>query len=267
MSERVLIGEMLAIVQSRTGVDFAAYREPTLARRILSRMGSLGIARHDEYLSLLEHSLTEAAQLLERITIKVSRFYRHAPTFELLRAHVMPRLAALGRPVRLWSAGCGRGEEPYTLAMLLEEAALEGTIEATDIDPCALEWGRAGLYPLQAATELPQALRERYLEPAQTQRRPALRVRERLRERVRFALGDLRALDAAGPEGRFDLVCCRNVLIYWRPEEQPRVLAAVRAAVAPRGYLCLGEAEWPLPPAAAGLEPLAPGARVFRVSA
>ncbi|HZM35861.1 MAG TPA: protein-glutamate O-methyltransferase CheR [Burkholderiales bacterium] len=267
MIEKALIGEILAIVRARTGIDFAAYRAPTLERRILSRMGSVGIASHDEYLRLLERSHEEAAQLLERITIKVSRFYRHVPTFDLLRAQVMPRLAALGRPVRAWSAGCGRGEEPYTLAMLLDEASIEGRVEATDIDPRALELALAGEYAAEAVAELPRELRERYLEAAAGGRKPTLRVRASLRERVRFSRGDLRALDAAEPGGGFDLVCCRNVLIYWLPEVQARVLAAVLAAVAPGGYLCLGEAEWPRPQATAGLQPLTPGGRVFRAAA
>jgi chemotaxis methyl-accepting protein methylase len=267
MTEKALIGEMLAIVRARTGIDFAAYREPTLERRILSRMSSVGIVRHDEYLGLLERSHAEAARLLERITIKVSRFYRHGPTFDLMRAHVMPLLGALGRPVRAWSAGCGRGEEAYTLAMLLDEASIEGSIEATDIDPRALEHGLAGVYAAEAAAELPRGLRERYLDSASQGRKLALRVRDSLRERVRFAHGDLRAPDAAALRGHFDLVCCRNVLIYWLPEMQARVFAAVHAALAPGGYLCLGEAEWPLPHATASLEPLTPGGRVFRAAA
>jgi chemotaxis methyl-accepting protein methylase len=265
MSGRELIGEMLAIVRVRTGVDFESYREPTLERRIESRMASVGLARREDYLHLLERSEAEAAQLLERITIKVSRFYRHPPTFDQLRERVMPRLAALGRPVRAWSAGCGRGEEAYTLAMLLDEASIAGSVEATDIDPGALQWGRAGVYAAEAAAELPERLRERYLERVPGPRAARWRVRESLKARVRFSRGDLNQPDAAAL-APFDLVCCRNVLIYWLPQVQVRLLQRLSAAVAREGYLCLGEAEWPLPPAGAGLEPLAPNARVFRTA-
>jgi chemotaxis protein methyltransferase CheR/two-component system CheB/CheR fusion protein len=266
MTDKPLIGEMLAIVRLRTGVDFESYREPTLERRIESRMASVGIARREDYLHLLERSEAEAAQLLERITIKVSRFYRHPPTFDLLRERVMPRLAALGRAVRAWSAGCGRGEEAYTLAMLLDEASIAGSVEATDIDPGALQWARAGVYADEAAAELPKRLRERYLERAPGPRAARWRVREALRERVRFSRGDLNQPDAAAALAPFDLVCCRNVLIYWLPQVQVRLLQRLSAAVAREGYLCLGEAEWPLPPVGAGLAPLAPNARVFRAA-
>jgi chemotaxis methyl-accepting protein methylase len=264
MSDRRLVGEMLAIVRARTGVDFLGYREPTLERRISSRMTTLGIACREEYLRLLRRSEAEAAQLLERITIKVSRFYRHRPTFDLLREQVMPRLAALGRPVRAWSAGCGRGEEAYTLAMLLDEASIEGAVEATDIDALALEHARAGVYAEAAADELPAALRERYLETVHGRRTPQRRVRAALGERVRFSHRDLTGPHAVPAGAPFDLVCCRNVLIYWSPQAQAQLLANVRAALAPHGYLCLGEAEWPPAPAAAGLEPVMANARVFR---
>lgn len=258
-----LIGEMVAIVRARTGVDFVDYREPTLERRIESRMGTLGIEKGEDYLRLLERSEAEARALAERITIKVSRFYRHAPTFDLLRGAVLPRLAALGRPVCAWSAGCGRGEEPYTLAMLFDEAGIDAHVTASDIDPLALELARAGVYPEAAAAELPPALRSRYLEPQPGGRGPRWRVAAHLRDRVRFEQHDLVRPRTA----RFDLVCCRNVLIYWSAPVQVRLLANLCAALAPGGYLCLGEAEWPLPPAAAALEPIAPSGKIFRAAA
>jgi chemotaxis methyl-accepting protein methylase len=83
---------------------------------------------------------------------------------------------------------------------------------------------------------------------------------------VRFSRGDLNQPDAAAALARFDLVCCRNVLIYWLPPVQVRLLERLSAALGREGYLCLGEAEWPLPPVGAWLEPLAPNARVFRTA-
>jgi chemotaxis protein methyltransferase CheR len=266
MSERRLIGEIVAIVRARTGVDFLSYREPTLERRILNRMTSLGTATLEGYLRRLEDSEAEANLLLERITIKVSRFYRHRPTFDLLRAQVLPQLASLGRPVRAWSAGCGRGEEPYTLAMLLDEAGIAGSVEATDIDALALEHARIGVYVEDAAAELPAALRDRYLERCEARRTPRWRVRAALKSRVRFSRRDVTQSDAVPRAAPFDLVCCRNVLIYWSPQAQARLLANLRAALAPEGYICLGEAEWPLGPPGAHLEPLAANGRVFRAA-
>lgn len=266
MGESGLIGEIVTIVRARTGVDFLNYREPTLERRILNRMATLGIGELEHYLRLLERSEVEADRLLERITIKVSRFYRHRPTFDLLREQVIPRLALLERPIRVWSAGCGCGEEAYTLAMLLDEAGLEGSVEATDVDAFALDCAREAHYAEEAADELPAALRERYLEPVRHARRARRRVCAELKARVRFSRSDLLEPGALPALAPFDLVCCRNVLIYWLPQAQSRLVANLRAALAPGGYLCLGEAEWPPPCAEAGLQPLVVNGRVFRAA-
>src|SRR5690606_23549381 len=106
--------------------------------RIQSRMTSVGVASLAEYGRLLESSEREAFELLERITIKVSRFYRNRAAFELIRTRLLPALARRGERLRVWSAGCGRGEEAWSLAMLLEDAGLEGTVHASDVDPGAL---------------------------------------------------------------------------------------------------------------------------------
>lgn len=228
-------------------------------------MTSVGVASLVEYGRLLESSEREAFALLERITIKVSRFYRNRAAFELIRTRLLPALASRGERLRVWSAGCGRGEEAWSLAMLLEDARLEGTVHASDVDPAALAAARTGLYPAPAAEELPAALRERYLRPASEGRRAAYRVADELRTRVRFAQEDLAAPPARGR--RFDLVCCRNVLIYWQPAMQARMLAALVEACVPDGYLCLGEAEWPHGPAAERLEAVDDSRRIFRVPA
>lgn len=259
-----VISDIVAIVRVRTGLDLALYREPTLERRIRNRMTTLGISTPEDYVRHLEQAQPEAEQLLQRVTIKVSRFYRHRPTFDLLRRQLFPRLAALGRPARLWSAGCGCGEEAYTLAMLLDEAGVTGCVEATDVDAAALARARAGLYGEAAITELPPELAGRYLEAVETER-PRWRVAPALARRVRFSRSDVTRPGAVPPAAPFDLVCCRNVLIYWRPEAQARLLGNLLDALAPQGLLCLGEAEWPHVSLTAVCTPIAPNARVFRV--
>jgi chemotaxis protein methyltransferase CheR/two-component system CheB/CheR fusion protein len=260
-----LMGAILGLVRSRTGVDFSRYRAATVERRIANRMISVGAGSFESYLELLQRSQDEARELLARISIKVSRFYRHCPTFDLLREEVLPRLAAERRaPLRVWSAGCGCGEEPYTLAMLLEETGVPGEVVATDIDPAALGAAQVGLYPAEAAAELPRELASRFLVPLHDGGRARVGVREALRPRVRFVRHDL--LFAAPPAGgAFDLVCCRNVLIYLQRPVRDEVLGSLRGAVRPGGFLCLGEAEWPPDSAAAALECLSHQGRVFRV--
>jgi chemotaxis protein methyltransferase CheR/two-component system CheB/CheR fusion protein len=259
------MGAILGLVRKRTGVDFSRYRAATVERRIANRMISVGAGSYESYFELLQRSQDEARELLARISIKVSRFYRHRPTFDLLRGEVIPRLAAASRaPLRVWSAGCGCGEEPYTLAMLLEEAGVPGQVIGTDIDPAALGAAQVGLYPAEAAAELPPDLASRFLVPLRDGTRARVGVREVLRPRVRYVRHDL--LFAAAPAGGpFDLVCCRNVLIYLQRPVRDDVFLSLRGAVRPGGFLCLGEAEWPPEAAAASLECLDHAGRVFRV--
>jgi chemotaxis methyl-accepting protein methylase len=167
-------------------------------------------------------------------------------------------------PVRIACVGGGAGEEPYTFAMLLEHAGLEGSIEATDVDASALEAAHAGHYPLTAAAELPAAFADDYLEPVVVDGQPRYRVQDNLRARVRFARADITA-DAEGSGSDFDLVSCRNVLIYLQRSAQERAMRRLLAMTRREGVLCLGEAEWPLPEFSAQLEPLPNRTRLFRV--
>ena len=196
------------------------------------------------------------------MTIKVSRFYRNGEVFDVLREHVLPALARqrAGEPLRIWSAGCGYGEEPYTLAMLLAETGVAGRVYATDIDRAALEGALAARYSDAALGELPLELRERYLDSTAD----AHVVCEAVRSRVEFAYGDLTALPTETTQS-LDLICCRNVLIYLAHDIQRQVLHSLVADIRPGGYLCLGEAEWPAASVAPWLAPLGHKTRIFRV--
>lgn len=265
-AEARLLRGILARVRSGTGLDFSRYRERTMHRRVRNRMMALGLAGLAQYAQRLDDDPGEPLRLVERLTIKVSRFYRNAPVFDLLRDRLLPALAAArgSQPLRLWSAGCGRGEEAHTLAMLLEERGIAGRVLATDIDPAALNAAHEGVYPEEAVAELPGGLRERFLL------REAGRMRWRasaaLRARVEFCRHDV--LGPLQPRSRsFDLVACRNLVIYLQRDMHEKALAHVRHALADDGVLVLGEAEWPSPGLEHSLEAVAPRQRVFRAAA
>ena len=168
---------VLQLVRDRTGVDFSQYRLATMQRRVQNHMVSVGTAAPAEYLAFLQSSEDATQALLERLTIKVSSFYRNPATFDEIRASVIPELAVFrNAPLRVWSAGCSRGEEPYTIAMLLEAAGIEGVVMATDIDAKALDVARNAVYEQQSFGTLPADLAERYLEPSTVHGRPAFRV-------------------------------------------------------------------------------------------
>jgi chemotaxis methyl-accepting protein methylase len=261
-----IVGAVLEIVRDRTGVDFSGYRPAMLARRIVNHFSSAAVASLDEYLHLLQSSASEPFRVLERITIKVSRFYRHAPTFDHLRDVVLPELARMrAQPLRILSAGCGVGEEAYTFAMLLERAGIEGTIEATDVDCTALQGARIGTYPIEATAELPSALRDEFLEPVVVNGQPRYRVRDDLRARVRFTRHDITAMGSPPGGENFDLVSCRNVLIYLQRSAQTNATKRLLDMIREDGVLCLGEAEWPPPEFAERLDPMPHRTRLFRL--
>lgn len=267
-SDAGFVEAVLAVLRARTGCDFSGYRRGTVERRIANRMLSVGVRARGQYLALLEFSRQEPHRLLERITIKVSRFYRHRLTFDHLRACVLPDLARArdDAPLRIWSVGCGGGEEPYSLAMLLEEAGIGGLIEASDIDPAVLDAANWATYPISATVELPSQLCQRFLEPIVMNGQPRYRVSRELRARVRFSHFDVTCESRPPPERCFDLVCCRNLLIYLDRATQLAAIRRLISAMADDGVLCLGEAEWPPPEVMPLLEPLPPHrTRLFRL--
>ncbi len=263
--EHAVIAAVIELMRERTGINFADYRQATIARRIRNRMIAAGVDTFPDYLARLRADPAEAALLLERLTIKVSRFYRNAPTFEHLARVVIPRLAEQrGGALRVWCAGCGRGEEAYTLAMLLHEAGVAGSVLATDLDPMALRDAVAASYAEAAFDELPVALRQRHLQPLDDGARLRHRVAEPIRQRVTFTVHDVLSMPPPAP-GEFDLISCRNVLIYFNVPAQRRVFRALAAALAPGAFLCIGEAEWPDAELATSLLPSGSKTQVFRL--
>jgi chemotaxis protein methyltransferase CheR len=228
---------------SSTGYRSNAGAGSRACRRIVNRIVSSGAKNSADYLSLLERTPDEAWHLLERLTIKVSRFFRDRAVFDFLSAEVFPGWAHRRRPVRIWSAGCARGEEAYTLAALLVHHDIPGAVLATDVDPEALRLAEVGCYPQSSldemdAGEIALCFGDDDL-PVGTRR-----VAEAVRRRVSFARHDL-TLGPPPVAGGFDLICCRNVLIYFAPAMQRSVQAQLVQSLDPGGYLCLGEAEWP----------------------
>jgi chemotaxis methyl-accepting protein methylase len=260
LGESVL--QLVAALAERTGVDLAGQRPAMLARRAAQRIGASGARTLAEYLERLRDDDAEAWRLLEHLTIKVSRLFRNPGTFAFLGEHVLPELRrrAAGRALHAWSAGCACGEEAYGLAMLLAASPGAWSVLGTDLDGSALARARAGTYPAPEELRFAAAIARRHLEP-----RPdgTVAVRGELARHVRFEAHDL-ASGAPSPGACFDLVACRNVLIYYLRDRQARFLSTLLSSLRPGGYLVLGEAEWPPPEAERCLEVVDRGHRIFR---
>jgi len=235
---------MLHYLHRNRGFDFTGYKRTTLARRIRRRMAAVGITTYPEYLDYLEVRPDEFPQLFNTILINVTGFFRDAPAWVALRKHVEERLAKRppGSAIRVWSAGCASGEEPYTLAMMFSEILGEPAfadrvkIYATDVDDEALAEARVGTYSAKAVESVPPELVAKYFTRAGS----SFVFNKDLRRAVIFGRHDL-VHDA--PISRVDLISCRNTLMYFNAETQTRILNRLHFALNDDGILFLGKAE------------------------
>jgi two-component system CheB/CheR fusion protein len=238
---------ILALLESRTGATFSKYRSTTLHRRLRQRLAARGCRTMAAYLRLLEEDDTEVSHLQAAFLIKVSAFMRDPATWRFLARRVAPLASQGTRGVRVWSAGCATGEEAYTLALLLAHVLGIGPdvhwkVFATDLDEGALKVARAGLYSDDQVRGVSKADLAHYF----VREGSSWRVGKPLRSRMVFGRHDL-LHDA--PLSGMDVLACRNVLIYFAPQEKQRTLHRLSFAVKPGGILFLGRSEalGPLP--------------------
>jgi len=236
---------LLEYVRDERGFDYTGYRRPTLMRRFEKRMQSVGATDWEAYRAYLDKHAEEFAELFNTILINVTGFFRDAETWEIVAKEVIPRLLGERReeaPLRVWSAGCASGEEPYTVAMLLAEALGEEgfqrrvKIYATDVDDTALAEAREATYTAKQLEKVPPELRERYFQEANQ----GFSFRNDLRRAVVFGRNDLHR---DPPISRVDLLVSRNTLMYFGTELQQRILANFYFALNHGGFLVAGKAE------------------------
>ena len=236
---------LLMRLNERSGIDFAAYKRPTIVRRLQGRMAATHQATLTDYVRFLEEAPEEYERLMGSLLIKVTEFFRDAKVMDQVRRRVLPELVAHAqatRELRVWCAGCATGEEAYTIAMLVTDAlgderdGVEVRIFATDVDEAALAFARRGAYSARAVRNVPPDLLERHFVAAGD----VYTVAKGLRDLVVFGQHDL---SVRPPFPRIDLVLCRNVLIYFQPELQERVLHVFAFALRQGGWLVLGSSE------------------------
>ena len=236
------LDSLLEFLRESRGFDFANYKRTTLSRRILKRMADVGIESFSDYRDYLEVQTDEYPHLFDTILINVTSFFRDKEAWDYLAASIVPKIVALDRPIRVWSAGCSSGEEAYTIAIVLAEALGEHEfrsrvkIYATDVDDNALVAARQGTYGAKELEPVPVEYRGRYFE-VNGQRHV---FRPDLRRCVIFGRHDL--LEDA-PISHLDLLACRNTLMYLNAQAQDGIISRFHYAVNPSGYLFLGRAE------------------------
>lgn len=232
-------------IRTERGFNSHVYKDKCLRRRLDVRMRARGCEDFAQYAALLDRDTTEYDRLIDTLTINITKFFRNAPTWERIASDVIPSLFEVERPeVRIWSAGCASGEEPYSLAILLHEwaarndrlADLQGfTILGTDIDRRSLQVAVEAVYPELSLEETSAERRERWFSSG-----PPYRLHQAIRNSVEFRRSDV---ISDPPPRQQSLILCRNVLIYFDREAQERLFQLFYDALLPGGYLVLGRVE------------------------
>lgn len=241
------------------------YKEHCLRRRLAVRMRARGIHTYGEYGELLKRDAGEHHKLLDAVTINVSKFYRNRDLWRALEREVVPKLFDLrARPIRVWSAGCAAGEEPYTIAMMLKEYAIRSSRErellrfdvlGTDIDQASLAAARVARYGAFAFTDIDEEVRRTwFIEPEYVE------VKRDIRSMVKFRERDLIKEEF---DTGYHMIMCRNVIIYFEREVQELLFHKFYEALVPGGFLVLGKVESIFGRAANLFKPVAQRERVF----
>jgi chemotaxis methyl-accepting protein methylase len=262
---------LTSYISDSAGLALGDYKDKCLRRRVAVRMRACGVHTYDEFRQLLQSSSSELQRLTDVLTINVTRFYRNRESWQAVTRHVAPDLFGGEGTRRIWCAGCASGEEAYTLAIVLAEAAAELghtewleriVIDATDIDRLSLERAAAGLYGEASLTDMEPALIARWLSRQADGR---FLVDERLRRRIRVRRHDM--LREPAPASNYDFITCRNVIIYFDRPGQERLMQTFCDSLRPGGFLLLGKVETILGPSRHRLELIDARERLYRLAA
>ncbi len=250
------LNQLFDLLKEKRGIDFSGNRIEMLERRVRKRMFATKSSGLNDYLAFLQNNDEEADNLLDVFTINVSRFFRNSLTFEIIEKNIIPTLfqdkeKAGEKTIRLWSAGCACGEEPYSVAMLFHEYMKKNAPDinlrlfASDLDPKALQKATKGIYAADSIKEVKYERVTSYF----TQKGDAFHLKEEIKKMATFSRYDLLNKNSYTlPEsvfGEFDMVFCRNVLIYFELNYQRIIFEKLYKSLKPGGYLILGEAEAP----------------------
>ncbi|MFC7704639.1 CheR family methyltransferase [Plastorhodobacter daqingensis] len=238
------------LVYSESGIVLPDSKKPLVISRLSKRLRTLGMQSFAQYLALVESGQggDERGCMISSLTTNVTRFMREEHHFQRLRTVALPPLierARRGGRLRIWSAGCSTGEEPYSLAFTLldmwpEAAKFDVKILATDIDPQVIATATAGQYSEQALEPLPAATRQRYLRPVAT-RTGYYEVTDVAKGIITFKV--LNLLAQWPFQGPFDIIFCRNVVIYLDAETKDVLWRRYAQLLAPGGHLFIGHSE------------------------
>jgi len=234
-----------ALIHSLCGIELSPEKDGLIKSRLSKRLRALGLTSFDAYVDQVERDATRAelSEFVDALTTNKTDFFREPRHFDFLRATVLPALARRGGAARFWSAACSSGEEPLTLAMVLRESwpdldRMNVRILGTDISSKVLARARAGVYERDQLRDVPPALLTKYFAAAAS---GAMLASPSLTKLISYAR--LNLLGDWTMRGPFDVILCRNVMIYFDKATQERLINRCYELLAPGGYLLTGHSE------------------------
>ncbi len=250
-----LFSRLSDFIYRESGIKMPLTKKTMLEARLQKRLRSMGLTSYDEYCSYLfspEGIANELVHMIDVVTTNKTDFFREAQHFEYLIEHVLPSLvqsrgAGIRRPFMAWSAACSSGEEPYTLAMVLDQFSRRARgftfqVLGTDISTRVLETARDGIYHEERIEQIPLELRSSYFMKSRDRSRKLVRVVPELRAHVKFRRLNFMEEDF-GMREKMDVVFCRNVLIYFDRPTQEAVINRICGHLHSGGYLFTGHSE------------------------
>lgn len=241
--------QIAALVHADAGIVLGEGKANLVYSRLAKRLRAIGLRNFREYCELVTSTdgADERQAMIAAMTTNVTRFFREPHHFEFLSQNVLPQLARkaqAGGRVRIWSAGCSSGQEPYSIALTVLEAIPDADrrdvlILATDIDPNMLARGEKAVYRVDEAREIPMPVRGRWTQTNGADGTFSLSADAR-------AIVRFKELNLLGPwpmQGHFDVIFCRNVMIYFDEDTQNRIWSRFASSLVPAGHLCIGHSE------------------------
>ncbi|RFU68496.1 protein-glutamate O-methyltransferase CheR [Peribacillus saganii] len=230
--------EFISQIKKITGIDLSLYKEAQMKRRLNSLYEKKGFPSFREYSKAIQGDKQVLNEFLDRMTINVSEFYRNAKRWEVLEKQIFPRLLKNSKKLKIWSAACSTGEEPYTIAMILSNMIplSSVSITATDIDVNVIARAKLGVYPSRSLNEVPPAIKAKHF----TKEGEFYRVTDEIKRTVTFKQHNLLA-DPFEPQ--HDLIICRNVLIYFTEEAKDILYRKFSQSMKSGGVFFVGSTE------------------------
>jgi len=231
-------------IEKLLGIQCSNYKEDYIRRRVGSRMRLNGIEKYPDYSTYLLKNKTEQEALRNALTINVTKFWRDTEVFDLIKKEVIPEVIRRKNRIRIWSAGCATGEEPYTLAIIVYDLTrmksdVQVTIFASDLDNEALNKARAGVYDKKALENLTESQIRRHFTLLDNEK---YQVKPHLKKMIKFSKHDL--MSGKPVTNYLDIVLCRNVTIYFTEEQKNKLAKIFQSALLMDGYYIMGKTEY-----------------------